>query len=200
MARYTTDRAVPILKAFDYFSDLEKYPERYPKYCAKLDIIERKGSTIITEEMWNMTLGMDISHVKVKVRYTLHPPNEIEYEILDESKAGTKNRIFLEERKDSTFMSISMVPLEIVEFSYGLTSEIFHEMQLYFANRDSKHLEGRSIGYEYGDPCPHCKKGKLSLGKKFKKETAQYVTEDYTKMICDVCDKSVNCFGRGIHN
>lgn len=200
MARYTTDRIIPITKVFAYFSDLAKYPERYPKYCAKLDIIECKGSTIITEEMWNITLGMDISHVKVKVRYTLHPPNKIEYEILDENKIGTKNRIFLEERNGSTHMSISMIPLEIAEFFYGLTSEIFQKMQLYFANQDSKHLEGKFIGYEYGDPCPHCKKGKLSLGKKFKKETSQYVSEEHTEMICDFCNKRVNCFGRGILN
>lgn len=201
MARhYTTERAVPISKAFEYFSDFAKYPERYPQYCVKLDILDHKENTIITEEMWNITLGMDLSHVKVKVKYTLHPPNEIEYEILDEHQSGIKNSTYLDERNGSTFMSISMVPLEIVEFSYERTSEIFQKMQRYFANRDTKHLEGKSTGYEYGDPCPHCKKGKLSLGKKLKKEISQYVTEDHVEMVCDFCNKSVNCFGRGIHN
>ncbi|HKG87978.1 MAG TPA: hypothetical protein VKA95_06600 [Nitrososphaeraceae archaeon] len=32
---------VPISKAFQYYSDIEAYVDRYPDYCKQIDVIEK---------------------------------------------------------------------------------------------------------------------------------------------------------------
>jgi len=201
MRHYSTSRQVRIEDAFRYFSAFEKYPEYYPKHCVKLDILEKNENTIITKEMWNLPLGPELLHKTVKVKYTLFPYKEIQYEILDETNSGKKNSSTFEDRNGSIAMNLSMVPLDIVEFSYDRTSENFQNLQQYFARRDTRCLEGKSTGYEPGDQCPHCKNGGLfPTGKKDVTSDNQYEYAESTEMQCDKCARTVTMHGRGLHN
>ena len=201
MSHYSTSRQISIEDAFRYFTTFEKYPENYPKYCIRLDIIEKSGNTITTKEMWNLPLGIDLLHKTVKVKYTLIPHIEIQYEILDEVYSGKKNTSTFEDRNGSVSMFLSMVPLDIIEFSYDRTSETFQKLQQYFARRDSRCLEGKFTGYEPGDQCPHCKNGSLfPTGKKDTLNYNLYEYEESTEMLCDKCTKKVTMHDRGLHN
>src|SRR2546427_9331280 len=107
---YSTSRQVPVSRAFQYYSEFEKYPERYKKFCQRISV-ERNGNTINTEEFWNISLGKEISHAKIKVQYILIPTKEIQYEILDGYGKGTKNKITFYESGESTAIHANWVPI-----------------------------------------------------------------------------------------
>src|SRR5260370_32356611 len=111
--RLGTARTGLISKVFDYYSQIEKYPERYPTYCIKVDIVKKNENSLVTKEIWNVTVG-ELDHITVKVKYTLRPSNEIKFEILEGYGQGSINGIVLIESNNGLVgVSLAWVPLEI---------------------------------------------------------------------------------------
>ena len=52
IAHYSTVVSVPILKAFEYFMEIEYYPQRYPNFC-KSEVLERADGSVVTRKFWN---------------------------------------------------------------------------------------------------------------------------------------------------
>ena len=102
---YSRPLIVSMEKAFDYFSDIESYPERYPDYCKKVEVLQRSYNNIITREFWNIMIKEDIDHVVLDVRYSFYRPKAIHYEIIGgyEKAVGFKNAIFLRQSKNESF-------------------------------------------------------------------------------------------------
>ena len=188
---YSTGRASPLSKAFNYYSEVEKYRERYSRYCVKVDVAKRTDSTILTNEMWNMNLN-DLDHVKVKVKYELKPPNEICYEILEGYGKGSKNCTKLNETKDDHCGArVSLVPLEIYSKFYPLEDPVFQKMALYFSRMDSKYCDGKTVETVAGDPCPSCKKGKLKLTGKRSTDDSPSESHSEREFVCDFCGEII---------
>lgn len=189
---YSTVLNMPIEKVFQYYSDFEKYTERYPLYCAQIDI-EKSEDTTISNEIWMLTLGLDVSHVKVKIRYTLIKNKEIQYEFLDEQNKGMKNSFVFEERGNQTRIGANMVPLDMVAFSYGRKHPIYQDMITYFIRQDTNILENYRWGHKGGDICPICKKGKIErIGKSSRDEnTNRAETRRIEYFVCDNCGKEL---------
>jgi hypothetical protein len=88
-----------VSKTFQYYSDVELYPKRYPEYCGKVEKIEEIDSNFKTRELWYIGLSNDVSHIVVYLKYTLSPPTKILYEVTDstyEKLKGIKSGIVLE--------------------------------------------------------------------------------------------------------
>ena len=199
---YTTSRKVDQLKVFEYYSQFEKYQQRYSRYCAKFEIIEKTANTITTEEFWNLTLNEGkTSHAKVKVKYTLNPPHEIQYEILEGYAKGKKNRILIGESNGSTSINASMVMLEIFSYFYKKTDPVFQTYVSYFASQDTQFLEDKKTETKDGDMCPHCNKGVLRYtGGYTRDETSSYEYSSEREFLCDKCGKKITHHGIGLHN
>jgi hypothetical protein len=56
---YSTALTVPILEAFEYFRDIESYPQRYPNFCKSVYVLERSDDNIVTKEFWNISINND---------------------------------------------------------------------------------------------------------------------------------------------
>jgi hypothetical protein len=141
---------VPISRAFQYYSDLEAYTERYPDYCKQVDVIEKSdnGNMMKTKEFWNIFVDRDIDHVVLYVNYNLFPLKEIRYEIVDSSYkklVGIKNHILLEEREnDQSAIKANNVLLDIVCFPpHSRESDRYEELIDYFTMKDCIHLENK---------------------------------------------------------
>ncbi|MGH2613007.1 MAG: hypothetical protein ACRDFB_08180 [Rhabdochlamydiaceae bacterium] len=195
--QYDTSRRVDPEKLIQYYSEFEKYPTRYPLYCARIDVLKVEGTTIFTEEFWNLSIG-ELAHVKVKVRYQINSPNDIEYEIVEGYGMGKKNRIWFEKSGDSANCHISMIPLEIIELFYSRTNGLFQRVQNYLAERDSHFLEGATIPYESGNICPHCKMGHLNITGAHENIEFDSGSASFRDFVCDSCGKKVTSFGRGM--
>lgn len=179
-------------KTFEYFSQFEKYPERYYKYCSQLDILEKKDNVIVTREIWNMTPNKDFDHVTIKVKYTLIPEKEIQYEVIDGFGTGIIKNKFTFEKRDEEFTLVEdpYVVLEIfAKFMKNDNHPLLLHMHDHFMWRNMKLLEGKQTGYETGDPCPHCNTGHLTYCPK------KEITEEKNKLyeeerfLCNKCDK-----------
>lgn len=186
---------VPISKAFQYYSDIEAYVERYPDYCKQVGIIEKSnnGNIIRTKEFWNISIDSDIDHVVLYVNYNLFPLTEIRYEIVDSSYKkliGIKNHILLEEREDNqTAIEANNVLLDIVCFPpHSRESDRYVELIDYFTIKDCIHLENKPMEpFKEGQLCTKCFKGRLQPPRT--KET--YQENGYKRKIvfweCDRC-------------
>jgi hypothetical protein len=186
---------VPISKAFQYYSDIEAYVERYPDYCKKIDIIERSnnGNIIKTKEFWNISIDSDIDHVILYVNYNLFPLTEIRYEIVDSSykkSIGIKNHILLEEGEDDqTSIEANNVLLDVVSFPpHSKESDRYEELIDYFTIKDCIHLENKPMEpFKEGQLCTKCFKGRLQAPRN--KEISQ--EDGYKRKItfweCDRC-------------
>lgn len=190
MDHYSKLLASPITKVFEYFSDFEKYVERYKKYCHQLDVIDRTAYTVTTDEIWNMTIGQ-LAHVKIKVRYTLIPTTEIQYEILEGYGKGTKNRIVFTDVNGKTSISASLVPMDVFLKFYENTNPVYQRMVKYFVTQDSKLLEGKFDGlFKIGDPCPKCEYGYLLFTPKSEKsDNMDGQTKEAEFFRCDRCNE-----------
>jgi hypothetical protein len=142
-------------------SDLSAYPEHYPQYCGRIDILENNANRIRTRELWNLSIG-DLDHIVVGVDYHLEPMKSISYKIVSGFGEGIENQIELEVRgEDKTRLSINLVPLDVFKLLYPKNTEVYSNMISYFVRRDAKILEGKYKGFEAGQLCKHCKKGHL---------------------------------------
>jgi hypothetical protein len=117
---------------FKYFGDLEKYPERYPKYCTRVDIIKKSDNETITSEFWNIESPKE--GVAAQIRYSLNPPIEFNYEIIDGEKVGPKNKMIFSDTNVAPFKSnaeFSLPVLDITGRICGNKSVVYQELHLY---------------------------------------------------------------------
>jgi len=190
--RLSTTRTPPISKVFDYYSQIDKYPERYPTYCMKVDIIEKNENCLVTKEIWNVTIG-ELDHITVKVKYTLKPNNEIKFEILEGYGQGCINGIVLTESDNGLVGArLAWVPLEIISKVYGDEDPLIADMAKYFNRRDVEDYEGKQVETKAGDPCPFCKIGKLVPTGKFKELDKHDEYQSERSFQCDSCDKTIS--------
>lgn len=198
MDHYSKILEIPITNAFEYFSEFEKYPVRYKRYCQRLDILDRTGNTVTTEEIWNMTIG-ELAHVKIKVKYTLIPTTEIQYEILEGYGKGTKNSTFFRDVNGKTSISASLVPLDIFLKFYENTNHVYQRMAKYFITGDSKILEGKLQGFKAGDPCAKCDYGFLVfIPKSEKSDGMNGETREAEFFKCDRCNEEFSNYLLGL--
>lgn len=198
MEHYSKKLDVSITKSFQYFSEFEKYPERYKKHCSRLDILDKTTYTVTTEEIWNMTIGQ-LAHVKIKVRYTLIPINEIQYEILEGYGKGTKNNTIFRDTDGKTLILASLVPLDIFLKFYENTNPVYQRMVKYFVIQDSKFLEGKFNEFKNGDPCSKCEYGYLVFIPKTERcddMNGQTRESEYFK--CDRCNEEFSNYVLGL--
>jgi hypothetical protein len=166
-SHYSTVLTVPILEAFEYFRDIESYPQRYPNFCKSVDVLERSDDNIVTKEFWNISINNEIDHVFLKVRYSFFCPNQIKYEIINgyEKAIGIKNAILLTDRgNNETSIKGNNVLLDIISFPpHSIKSDRYQETIEYFRVQDCIHLEKKGIEYfKEGHICTKCKVGHLS--------------------------------------
>lgn len=112
---YTIVRAISVDKAFQYFSDFENYKQRYPKYCADIQIAEASGDQLRTREIWNLSIG-EIEHVTIEVLYTKKPPNEIGYEIIEGFGKGTRQSMYFDVKSENeTVIRMNLPAFDIIK-------------------------------------------------------------------------------------
>jgi hypothetical protein len=197
MDHYSKVLEASVDKSYHYFCEFEKYPDRYKKYCQRLEIINRTENTVTTEEIWNMTIG-ELAHVKIKVKYTLLPNTEIRYEILDGYGKGTKNSTVFTEVNGKTLISAGLVPLDIFLKFYKNTDPVYQRMAKYFVTEDSKLLEGKFDGFKVGDPCPKCESGYLIfIPKSEKSDNMKGQKREGEFFKCDRCNEEFSNFFLG---
>lgn len=163
---YSTTLGVPLSEAFEYFRDIESYPQRYPNFCNKVEVLERSGNIIVTKEFWSISISDKIDHVVLKVRYSFLRPNEIKYEVIDgyEKAIGIKNGILLAKKGDSqTIMKGNNVLLDVISFPpHSIKSDRYQDTIDYFRIQDCVHLEKKGIEYfKEGQVCTKCNVGHL---------------------------------------
>lgn len=198
--RLSTGRTGPISKVFDYYKQIEEYPERYPKYCIRIDVLEKKENFLITSEMWNAVLG-DLEYMKIKVKYIFTPYTEIKFEILDGYGKGNVNGIILNEAlKNNVGARLAWTPLEAIELMYGENEPTLTTMAQYFNRRDVEIYEGRQVETKSGDPCPSCKVGKIFPTGKYEKTTKENESHSDRKFKCDKCGEIITHHEIGIQD
>jgi hypothetical protein len=154
---------------FEYYQDFEKYPQRYPKYCEWVKVIDRRGNTITTKEFWNISLDNDVDHVSIKVCYELIPFTEIRYEIIEGNLArliGIKNRMKfsdLQGNPDSNLViEIAMPILDITGHPNVSKSSVYQDLEMYLTIQDSICIHNKQDSrFAVGQTCSICKKGIL---------------------------------------
>lgn len=152
-------------KAFQYYKDVEDYPNRYPKYCQSVKVMESSNNKITTKEFWNVTIDRDTDHVIIQVQYTFTEPTEIKYEIISGHMKGIKNRIRISDSQNEEYKSLVELSLPILDMTghpfYGNKSIIYQDLLLYFEIQDAQHLEKKMINFQLGQKCPKCNTGRL---------------------------------------
>ncbi|MDN5847521.1 MAG: hypothetical protein L0H53_14750 [Candidatus Nitrosocosmicus sp.] len=178
ISHYGRPLIISMESAFQYFSDVESFPNYYPNICKKIDVILKSNDSNVTKEFWNVSINDKIDHVVLKVRYTFAPPNTISYEIIDgyEKAIGIKNTITLNvNSKGMTFVEGNNPLLDVIcypphsvqmdEYSYKRYTDLID----YFIWMDCIHLEKKPLEQlKEGDVCTKCKIGHLE--KSIKKE------------------------------
>jgi len=199
-AGLSTSRTGPLEKVFHYYTDFEQYPQRYSKFCVRVDIISKGENSIVTKEFWNVTL-IQKDHVTIKVRYTLVPNNEIEFEIIDDDGVGTgtKGKIILKENKNGKIGATLDFPiLEILAQSYGDENSIAKTVARYLNEQDVEIYEGRKTRTRPGDLCPFCNDGRIWPTGKTGKTDSEKEFHAEIEFECDKCKLTVGFAEVGI--
>jgi hypothetical protein len=191
---------------FDYFSNFEEYPVRYPKHCGQVDIISRSDNEIITREFWNIQLPQE--YELIEVRYQLFRPTEIKYEIIGDARLGINNMMqFSVSNNSSTVSTIeySLPMIDIVRRLCGHYSRIYEDFKIYLLGQDSLHMQNnQNTRFALGQYCSICKTG--ILGGSANNEFTEYEDMSFRVYIerfeCDSCHKifsnSMTVTGGGI--
>ena len=83
-------------EAYRYYSDIEKYPERYPWYYKTIDVIEKADNSLTVKMFLSIHLSVDVDHANVTAKYTFVPETEISYEVISGPGEGIiKNAIVI---------------------------------------------------------------------------------------------------------
>lgn len=154
---------------FEYYQNFEEYPQRYPKYCEWVKVVDRKENTVTTKEFWNISLDNDVDHVSIKVRYELNPFTEIRYEIMEANLArlvGIKNSMkFSDLQNNPDFnlvVEIAMPILDITGHPNVSKSTVYQDLGMYLTSQDSICIRNnQGSRFAVGQTCSICKKGIL---------------------------------------
>jgi hypothetical protein len=184
-------------RAYEYFSDIESYPQRYPDYCKKIEILEKSENCITTKEFWNIMIQEDIDHVVLTVKYTFLPPEEIQYEIIDgyDKAIGVRNHILIRESKDerlfvdynNVFLDVICFPPHRIQYGHHYFRD-YHDKIHYFTIKDCIHLEKKPMEpFKEGELCSKCKKGHLEKSTKKEDFSENNFRRRTDIWICDTC-------------
>jgi hypothetical protein len=196
------DLKVTQSEAYQYFSDIEKYTERYPWYYKTVDVIERADNGLTAKMFLNVHLSVDVDHALVTAKYTFVPETEVRYEVISGPGQGVIRNSIVIRRQDTVSEAKSTVennhiPLDLLcyppPYIHGNENYIFspgdrlgeyQRMLSYFEEQDLIPLEKKNWGgFRKGDICSKCKKGHLQLTGK--KEDTGFKKIDYFQ--CDYC-------------
>jgi hypothetical protein len=160
---YTTLRSRTIEESFNYYMDVEAFPERYPKHCVRVKVQHRSIDSVTTREVWNISL-FQVDYVSIKVRYNFIPNKAIQYEIIEGYGQGTKNEINLEPSQYGTLVCGCLPMRDIIALLVSRQTEVWDNSPTYFMNQDSIMLEGKmDQSFKNGDLCIICRKGNISI-------------------------------------
>lgn len=160
----------------------------------------------------NVNLSIAQDHVRLKVKYTFIPEEEIRYEVIDGPGKGIiKNSLVIRgqdtvAREDyRSAVEVNHVPLDLMcyppPYFYDPNGENYkhyifspgrarlgeyERMVTYFTEQDLIPLERKFHwgGFKIGELCNRCKKGQLQMTAK-KEDTGSY-RADFLR--CDYCD------------
>jgi len=199
-------------EAYRHYSEIEKYPERYPRYYQNIQVIDRQVDSLTVKIFLNINLSIKMDHVMVTVKYTFIPEKEIKYEVIDGPGHGIiKNSIFLsgqdsmgDKQVYKSTVEVNHVPLDLMcypppffnmpynekykhyAFSpHGKRYNEYERVLTYFMEQDLVPLEKKTNwgGFKIGDLCNKCKKGHLQMiGKR---EDTGTTKTDFVE--CDCC-------------
>lgn len=177
---------------FEYFSNFEEYPVRYPKYCGRVDIISKSENEVITRELWN--IDSPKGHELIEVRYHLIPPVEIGYEIISDNRQGIKNMIqFSVSNKSPSASRIdySLPIIDIVRRLYGQYNHNYEDLKIYLFGQDSLHMKNnQDMRFALGQTCPLCREGKLGgAPSEFTASEDMSFRANIERFECDSCHK-----------
>ena len=118
---FSRDLIVTQSEAYKYYSEIEKYVERYPSYYQNIEVIDRQENSL-TAKIFERQSKYENGHVVVTVRYTFIPEKEIKYEVIDGPGHGIiKNSIFLsgqdsvgDKQVYKSTVEINHVPLDLM--------------------------------------------------------------------------------------
>lgn len=176
--------------AFEYFQNFEEYPQGYPKYCKRVQVVDRSENTITTKEFWNM--DTDVDHVLITVCYELIPFTEIRYEITSGYMTGVKNSMKFSDLESDSNKSLLELALPILDVNShpwgGKRNPVYDNLWLYLRIQNAQHLEGLRIGFTLGQTCSKCKNGKLGARGGGGSEVGNHKLTD-EQFECDSCHK-----------
>jgi hypothetical protein len=185
---------VPLSTAFEYYSNIEAYVERYPRYYGKIEVICRTADSITTRQFLNISLDENNDHVNVVAKYTFFPEKEIKYEIMEGYGRGIENSIvFLDQdqvgKPYKCSVKINHIPLDLMyypppRFETSRRRDEYDRMLDYFLEQDLVPLEGKNWGgWKIGQICTICQKGTLQMTGE-REETGIKQTDFFR---CDYC-------------
>jgi hypothetical protein len=196
-------------EAYQYYSDIEKYVERYPWYYKSIDVIERTDNGLTSKMFLNVHLSAEVDHALVTTKYTFIPETEIRYEVISGPGQGIiKNSIIIRVQDtvaDKDYKSaaqVNHIPLDLLcypppylhapegekykdyIFAPGDRLGEYQRMLTYFMEQDLVPLERKNWGgFRIGDICGKCEKGHLQITGE--KEDTGEKKVDYFR--CDYC-------------
>ena len=149
MLRWYKDRSwwIPrdVRETFDYYSQLESYHKRYPRYYGDLNIKQRSSNQITTSEFLNLNIDEETDHARIEVKYIIVPLQKLSFEIVAGYGKGMKSELTfrsdeyvntnkstnISARLPATEVSGSIPPLEILSSRQGMDSSEYENMLLY---------------------------------------------------------------------
>ena len=147
-------------KAYEYYSDIISYPQRYPEVYAYVKELNRSSNNLEVDTSLRINFANEqySNSVRVTTRYTFSPQNEIRYEVIDGyGKGRIKNSINIKEPSNHAIqqgckreIEVNHLPLDIISIeSHGLEeTDPMHEEYirkgLYLKIQDHVYFEGNA--------------------------------------------------------
>jgi hypothetical protein len=145
-------------RAYEYYSDIVSYPQRYPEIYAYVKELNRSTNSLDVDTFLKINFADDqySNSVRVTTRYTLLPQSEIRYEVIDGyGKGRIKNSITIKVPNNQVIqqgfkceIEVNHLPLDIMSIeTHGLeeTDPMYEEYirkGLYLKIQDHIYLEG----------------------------------------------------------
>ena len=170
-------------EAYRYYSDIEKYPERYPQYYQTVDVIDSTDNGMTVKLFLNVILSIEEDHANTRAKFTFKPETETTYEVISGPGQGIiKNAIVIRGQDilgDKTYKSLvemNHIPLDLLcypppymyepegekykdyIFSPGERLGEYQKMLTYFIEQDMVPLEKKGKRFEKDDLRSKCKK------------------------------------------
>lgn len=164
-------------KAYEYYSDVISYPQRYPDVYAYVKELNRSTDTFEVDMFLKLNFADNqySNSVRVTVRYALSPPTEIIYRVIDGyGKGRIKNSITIKEPTNLAIQQGCKCEIEVNHLPMDILSPEPHGLEetdpmhaeyigkgLYLQAQDQIYLEGNSSLQEFVTKCPRCAKNAL---------------------------------------